>query len=271
MHYLIKEFIPPILKTLQWYSFKYGWKGRYKTFEDAKEKCNGYDEGHILQRIIETTGKVKNGEVAYERDGIIYDEVKNNFYLLSALLKISSRNGNKLTVIDFGGSLGTTYYQNIEHLSHLNSLNWCIVEQPNFVSAGKESFENEHIQFFNSMEDCLSKHPKPDLVLISGVLQYIPKPYDLLNKIQSYGIPYLMLDLVGYNDKNEDRITVQNVPPVFYGIEATYPCTFFNRSKLESQLKNNYSKAFDFTSEEEKYYIGFKPFRYEGSFWQLKK
>lgn len=271
MHYLLKEFIPPILNTLRWYSFKYGWKGSYKTYEDAKEKCNGYDENHILQRIIETTSKVKNGEAAYERDGIIYDQVRINFHLLNVLLLVSAGNGNKLTIIDFGGSLGTSYYQNIGYLSHLSSLNWCIIEQPKFVEVGKQSFENEHIKFFSSIEECLSKYPNPDLVLISSVLQYIPKPYDLLKKIQSYNIPNLMLDLVGYNDKVEDRITVQNVPPIFYGIEASYPCIFFNRGRLESQLNTNYSKVFDFISEHEKYYIGIKPFKYEGSFWVLKK
>ncbi|MNL32724.1 hypothetical protein D3C87_1545950 [compost metagenome] len=56
---------------------------------------------------------------------------------------------------------------------------------------------------------------------------------------------------------------------MFYGVEASYPCAFFNKNKLESQLEKNYTKEFDFISEPEKYYIGFKPFRYEGSFWQL--
>lgn len=271
MHYLIKELFPPILNTLRWYSFKYGWKGNYKTYEQAKSKCKGYDESHILQRIIETTGKVKNGAAVYERDGIIYDKVNINFHLLNVLLLIASRNGNKLTLIDFGGSLGTSYYQNIQYLSHLTSLNWCIIEQPKFVDAGKKSFQNEHVKFYYSLEECFSEHPAPDLLLISSALQYMPEPYELLKQVQSFKIPYLLLDLVGYNDKNEDRITIQHVPPVFYGIEASYPCTFFDRSKLEAQLKTDYIKIFDFISEQEKYYIEFKPFRYEGSFWELKK
>ena len=269
MHYFIKELFPPILNTLRWYSFKYGWKGNYKSYEEAKQKCKGYNEEHILQRIIQTTDKVKKGEAAYERDGILYDKVNVNFHLLNALLLVASRNGNKLTVIDFGGSLGTSYYQNIQYLSHLVSLNWCIIEQPEFVEAGKKSFENEHVSFYHTIDECLAVHAKPDLVLISSTLQYINKPYELLNNIQSFNIPYLMLDLVGYNDRNKDRITVQHVPPVFYGVEASYPCTFFDRSKLEAQLEENYTKKFDFISEQEKYYIQFKPFRYEGSFWEL--
>lgn len=270
MHYLIKELMPPIANTLRWYSFKYGWKGDYNTFQEAKDKCKGYDESHILQRIIDTTNKVKNGEAAYERDGIIYDQVKINYHLLSVLLLIAGQNNGKLTVVDFGGSLGTSYYQNIAFLSHITDLNWCIIEQPQFVEAGRKFFENKHVKFYHSIEECFIEHQAPDLLHISNVLQYIDQPYDLLRKIQAFRIPHVMLDFLGFNDKNKDRITIQHVPPVFYGIEASYTCTFFNRSKLEKQLEENYTKVFSFISEQEKYYIQFKPFRYEGAYWKLK-
>lgn len=269
MHYLIKEFAPPILNTLRWFSFKYGWKGNYKSFEEAQIKCAGYDENHILKRIIETTNKVRNNEAVYERDGLIYDEVYINYHLLSTLLFISARNKNSLTVIDFGGSLGTSYYQNIKYLSHVENLNWYIIEQENYVNVGKESFENEHVKFFHTMEECLKENPKPDLLLLSSSLQYIKNPYAILKHIQSFKVPYIMLDLVGFNRKSRDRITIQHVPPIFYGVEASYPCTFFNKEKLEKQMENNYQKEFEFISEQQKYYINLQPFRYEGSFWKL--
>lgn len=270
MHYLIKALFPPILDTLRWYSFKYGWKGNYKTYDEAKGKCTGYDENHILQRIIKATSKVKNGELAYERDGILYEKSKINHHLLNVLLTISARNNNKITIIDFGGSLGTSYYQNIGYLSHLTNLNWCIIEQQKFVDAGKKSFENEHVKFYHSLEDCYAEHNKPDLILISNSLQYISEPYELLKKIQFYKIPYMMIDFIAYNDKKRDRITIQHIPPIFYGVKASYPCTFFNRLKLESQLLQTYSKEFEFISEQEKYYLQLRSFKYEGSFWKLK-
>lgn len=158
MFYLLKELAPPIVNTLRWYSFKYGWKGNYKTYEQAKEKCKGYDEDHILNRIIETTYQVKNKEIAYERDGIAYDTVQMNFPLLKTLLYIASTHDNELTVIDFGGSLGTTYYQNYPYLKHLKKLKWCIIEQPKFVEAGKKHFENEHIKFYSSIQECMAEN-----------------------------------------------------------------------------------------------------------------
>jgi putative methyltransferase (TIGR04325 family) len=269
MFYLLKELAPPILHSLRWYSFKYGWKGHYKTYEEAKQKCKGYDEDHILNRIIETTHKVKNEEVAYERDGILYDTVQMNFPLLKTLLYIASKNNNELTLIDFGGSLGTTYYQNYPYLKHLKKIKWCIIEQPKFVEAGKKHFENEHIKFYGSIQECMAEND-PQLFLICSVLQYIEKPYQLLDEVVNTKIPYIMLDYVGYNNRNSDRITIQHVPPVFYGIEASYPCYFFNRAKIQDKLCERYEKEHDFISTDEKFYIQFKPFKYEGTLWKLR-
>ncbi|MGC4235019.1 MAG: methyltransferase, TIGR04325 family [Niabella sp.] len=268
MRTILKQFAPPIAKALKYYSFKYGWKGDYPSYEIAKAQTRGYDENHILNRIVETTRLVKNGEAAYERDGIIYDEVQVNINLLSALLLVASRNDNKLTVIDFGGSLGTSYYQNIAYLSHLETLNWCIVEQSHFVDIGKKEFEDDHLKFFHTVEECLQQFPEANLLLFSSSLQYLEKPYETLKDLQRFEIPYLMLDLIAFNSEKRDRITIQYVPPVFYGIEASYPCTFFNKEKLNNQLKENYTLEFDFEVSSELYYIQLKPFRYEGALWR---
>ena len=267
--YLLKELAPPIVSSLRWYSFKYGWKGAYKSFQEAQDKCKGYDEDHILNRIRETTRQVKNKEIAYERDGIAYDEVQMNFPMLKSILYVASKNNNELTVIDFGGSLGTAYYQNYPYLKHLKKLNWCIIEQPKYVEAGKAEFENEHVKFYDSIADCLAEHT-PDLFIICSALQYMEQPYELLEEVKKIRAPYLLLDYVGYNDRDTDRITVQNVPPVFYGIEASYPCHFFSKTKIDIALRDVYTKQYEFISAHEKYYIQLKPFRYEGSFYELR-
>ncbi len=270
MNYLVKQFLPPILKTLRWYSFKYGWKGRFKTFEDAQKKCKGYDEDHILKKIVSATQKVKQGEAIYERDGILYQESNVNFQVLNALLLVSAQNNNELTVIDFGGSLGTTYHQNLPFLTHLKKINWCIIEQEKFVEKGKQLFTNESVSFYHTIEECLKVNSKPNLLLLSGSLQYINKPYEMLKNLQSHNIPYLALDLIAFNEGDEDRICVQYVPPIFYDVEASYPCTFFSKQKLYNQLKQNYMNVFEFVDEKETFFLELKPFKYEGSLWKIK-
>lgn len=270
MKALLKQWVPPIIKSLRHHSFRYGWKGNYKSFEEAKMHCKGYDEHHILERISTTTSKVKNEEAAYERDGIVYDEIKVNTNVLTKLLTIAAENGSRLTVIDFGGSLGTSYYQHLPFLQHLKELNWCIVEQDHYVKRGKKEFQNEHLKFYYTIEECLVDFPNANMLLMSSSIQYVEKPYEMLCNFQALKIPYLLLDYIGFNHRKQDRITVQHVPPCFYGIETSYPCLFFNRHKLYEQLEKDYVKQDEFTYDSDIFYLGWLPFRYEGSFWKLK-
>ncbi|MBX9734005.1 MAG: methyltransferase, TIGR04325 family [Chitinophagaceae bacterium] len=269
MRRFFKQFIPPIVNTLRWYSFKYGWKGDYTSFEEAKQKAIGYDAQAILEKIISTTKKVRDKEIAYERDGIEYDTVKMNFNLLNSLLLIASRNNGHLNVIDFGGSLGTTYFQNLPFLDGLNSLVWNIIEQPNYVAAGKEHFESTQLRFYDNIASCI-KEQKPNILIFCNVLQYINDPYQLLHTVKQTGIPYLLLDFVGYSGRDTDRITIQHVPPVFYGLDASYACWFFAKEKMNNWLAQYYHKQYDFISEPDTYYIELTPFLYEGQLWKLK-
>ena len=203
MYYLLKQFIPPIFRTLYWYSFKYGWKGDYENFAEANKIAKGYDEQSIVEKIRETTKKVVNGEVAYERDGIVYDNPKMNFAMLSTLLHVAAENNSNLTVLDFGGSLGTTYNHKKHFLQSVHNLNWCIVEQPNYVEIGRKEFEHERLHFYYSLEECLQHH-QPDIIIFSGVIQYIEKTYELLDQIRMSGVKYFLKKVSKTNSQEKN-------------------------------------------------------------------
>lgn len=270
MYYLVKQLVPPIINTVRWFSFKYGWKGNYKNFQEAQQQAGGYNADHILEKIIGTTQRVKDGLVPYERDGIEYDQIKMNFPLLSSLLWIASQKSGNLTVLDFGGSLGTGYFQTKPYLKGLKNLQWCIVEQENYVDAGIKHFENDELHFFYTVKDCMQKH-QPDIILFNGVLQYIGDAYLLLEEIKNTKIPFVYFDYTGYLDQEEDRYTIQKVPPVYYGADASYACIFFSKPKMFQWLKASYDLCYEFISEPDKYYLELMPFQYEGQLWQLKQ
>jgi len=89
---------------------------------------------------------------------------------------------------------------------HLHELKWSIVKQQKFVECGKQYFENENIRFYYNLEDCIKKQT-PDTILLSGVLQYLDKPYDLLKEIISNGFKYIILDRTPFLETEDDRIT----------------------------------------------------------------
>ncbi len=157
---------------------------------------------------------------------------------------IAAQKGGKLNVLDFGGSLGSSYYQNKKFLDSLSDVNWCIVEQPDFVNAGIEIIKDGRLHFFNTIEECV-KLFDIDVVLLSSVLQYLEKPYSLLNKIKLQHNHYLIIDRTPFI-KGKDRITIQKVNPKIY--KASYPCWFFNEEKFCSCLSSDYEMVIEFNA-----------------------
>ena len=173
---------------------------------------------------------MKNGEVRYERDSITYDTIQYSWPVLSFLLYIIN-NENRLNVIDYGGSLGTSYFQNLKFLNQVDNFRWNIIEQEAFVKIGKEYFSNENLFFYPSIDECLQS-TTPSILLFSSSLQYLERPFHILDKIiEKSKVRYMIFDLIGIlNNGYQDRLTVQKVSPKIY--DASYPCWFFNEQKI---------------------------------------
>ena len=214
------------------------WAGNYSSWQEAEQHSTGYDKNLILEKCKNALLKVKNGEAVYERDSVIFDEIQYSWGLLAGLQKAAIENDNKLCVLDFGGSLGSSYYQNKDFLSGLSRLDWCIVEQSNFVECGKKYFEDEHLTFYYTIEECLEKN-KPDVLLLGSVVSYLEKPYEWIEKFVSLKIPYIIFDRTALITGSDDLLTVQTVPSSIY--EASYPCWFLSEEKLLGKFSCDYT------------------------------
>ncbi len=242
---IIKKFLPPIIVSIYRSQSKYGFFGDYSSWEIAKNESTGYESAVILERVKNSLIKVKNGSVPYARDGVVFDELFYPFPLLTAFLQIAIENDNKLNLIDFGGSLGNSYYQCRNSLSMLEDLTWNIVEQENFVRCGKENFENNQLKFFYDIESCVAVE-QPNSIFMSGVIQCLESPYDFLQEVFDYSFKYIILDRVPFTKQGGDRLTVQKVPPEIYS--ASYPAWFFDFNKFLSLFAEKYDLVFEFDS-----------------------
>ncbi len=217
------------------------WNGNFSSWSQATEKSSGYDSQIILNKCLSALLKVKNGIVPYERDSVLFEKIEYSWPLLAGLQKAALDNNNELNILDYGGSLGSSFYQNRLFLSNLKTINWNIVEQRHFVECGKQHFANEQLHFFEDIGSCMAVK-KPNVLLVSSVLQYLEKPFELLEKVQTYNFNYIIIDRTSFiND--ESRITVQHVPESIY--VASYPCWFFN----ETHLLNIFSKKYDLIAD----------------------
>jgi putative methyltransferase (TIGR04325 family) len=208
----------------------YGWFGNYSSWESLTSLSGGYESGTILDITKSALLKVKNGEAAYERDSVLFEEKIYPYPVVSALLYTAIECDKTLNVIDFGGSLGSTYFQVRDLIPAEVNIHWSIVEQENYVRCGQESFEDDVLKFhFTILESLASK--KADVLLLSSVLQYLEKPYEFLQEIMQYDFKYILIDRTAFiNDNQPDRLTLQIVPPEIY--EGRYPAWFFNEKKF---------------------------------------
>jgi putative methyltransferase (TIGR04325 family) len=203
--------------------------GDYASWEEALKASDNYDAGVILEKTRAAALKVKRGEAAYERDSVLFDQVEHSFPVLAGLLRAAVGHDSRLCVLDFGGALGSTYFQCRNFLQPLHRLEWCIVEQPAHVACGKQDFESRELHFYSSVEECLAAH-RPDVLLLSAVLHYLPKPYDTLRALVQWGIPSIIIDCTPLLAGDRDRLTVQHVPATIYA--ASYPAWFLSQTKL---------------------------------------
>ena len=179
---IIKLFIPPIIlkilnlfrkkrtekKNIQFQETNLSWDDAYK------ETASGYSSKNILIKCRDSLLKVKNGEYLYERDSVLFTERELFYPLLSSLFYISMKNNNSLNIIDFGGSLGSTYFQNKDILKQVGiSINWNIIEQENFVKCGKEYFADNELHFFNNIDEVIDEEKKGTVCLFGSVLYRI--------------------------------------------------------------------------------------------------
>ncbi|OUT10472.1 hypothetical protein B9N66_00150 [Campylobacter concisus] len=266
MKKFIKEIMPPIiLKIFKRLKInKYDWKGSYNTWEEAKKVSIGYDSKEILQKVRTSLLKVKNKEAIFERDSVIFDKIQYSWPLLAGLMYACVKSKGKLRVLDFGGSLGSTYFQNKKFLDCFDEVSWSVVEQKHFVDIGKIDFQDDRLKFYYDIETC-KKEQSPNVLLLSSVLQYIERPYDLLDKILKDNFEFILLDRTIFSKKyKKDLITIQHTGDI-YG-NTTIPCWIFYEYNFEKYFSKNFTliESFDLEDEENEY-------KYEKGFiWQKK-
>ncbi len=249
-----------------YYRYIKGWGffGNYKTWQSAVADCEGYDAEPILESVLTAARAVKNGEAIYERDGFLFHEKEEIEQLIFGLNHVVDKY-ERLSVLDFGGSLASLYHQHRDFLVQFADVKWCVVEQPHFVDIGKKEFETDTLKFEYTIAEAVKKY-QPNVVVMSGVLQYLENPYNWLDEIVKQEIPYLWIDRTPFWQQKKDRILKQIVDPRVY--KATYPVSIFSLPKFKSYINKHYTINSEFNSLDK---FNILECQFLGFFCELKK
>lgn len=222
-------------------------RGDFENWEDARVAASGYDSDLILKRTIAATREVAAGRGAFERDSVVFRTADYPFHVITTLLCAALETAGNLTVLDFGGSLGTTYRQCRSFLDPLLSLRWNVVEQTSFAKAGQAEFSTKELRFFESIDD-IAELARTYVAIFSSSLQYVEQPYEALRAVLRTSSRYMIIDRTPFSSSQSDRLCIQCVPKHIY--RGSYPMWIFSEPRFLDLLENDWDLTADFDSPE---------------------
>lgn len=243
---LAERVLPPGLsRRLKSIAPSYGFSGDYPSWEAARRASSGYDGASVLEKVRAAALKVKRGEAWAERDSVLLPEGDYPYPLLAALLRAAARDSLELSVLDFGGSPGSSYFQCRRFLTPLRRLEWSVVEQANYVACGRVDFADDQLAFFDDVDACLAAR-RPNVLLLSSVLPYVERPQALLEMLVQKSFPTIIVDKTPFGAGARDRLTVQKAMPDIY--DASYPAWLLGKEPFLAFMRERYDCVAEFVA-----------------------
>lgn len=204
--------------------------GDYDSWDHAKRECRGYEDEAIIHRVIHSVEKVLKGDAAWERDGYLFYKQKYVYRICAAVLRCAVQNKNTgVRILDVGGALGSTYFQNKNYWADVKNLEYIVAEQDAFAGYGHKHLEDGALRFIKSIED-YGDYGSFDMVLMSASLQYIPQWREIVSKIKLLKPRYIILDRLLVSDRR--RICKETVPEFIY--KSSYPVMIYSEKEMEN-------------------------------------
>ncbi|MDV3001979.1 MAG: hypothetical protein N5P05_003585 [Chroococcopsis gigantea SAG 12.99] len=109
-------------------------------------------------------------------------------------------------------------------------------------------FASAELKFYEDIDVCLQDR-KPNLILLSGVIQCLENPYELIHKLLDKKFKYIVFDRTAFTkDEKLEILMLQKVHPNIY--QASYPAWFLNKNKFLSYFQNKYDLMAEFDSQD---------------------
>jgi len=275
----IRDFFPPVIFKIKSKLFNNNKnslkKERYISYKDAQANCinNDYQNTELCNVIADKT-------LIFRDKLIIESNILNstNVFLLAAILKESNNYQNKLfTVLDFGGSCGTHYFEIRKYLPELFKLKWIVVETEQMVkSALAKKLDNNELIFIDSLNNL----PHIDFVYSSCAIQYTSNPYLFLEELLKLGANALIFNRMMFNENDNDIITVQKsflsengpgpLPKSYTDKLISYPHTTLSFKKFSESVLQTYRLNWMFNETTGSYKIGNESIIGRGLFYSKK-
>lgn len=163
--------------------------------------------------------------------------------LAAVMSAMASTNSLQKTVVDFGGGYGVHFLTVLK--ANLLPCRWDVVELKEVAEAGAQKWRhNRAIRFVERLDLAT---PRPDLLIASGVFQYLEDPDAAVRQIEALEPSFLFIDRLPITHaEDRDLYTVQRMGPAYFGAERTFPYVIFSNKRLTAELTRAFDMVFRF-------------------------
>lgn len=210
----MKQIIYPVYKQLKRFLTPQKFRGAYSTRDEAIAAVRpgmlvGYDNDAVVNVSLEVMSKVALLDYPV-------------LYWLKRLCPVC--------VLDAGGHVGTKFRAFKNYLDLDNNIIWVVYDVPAVVRAGRAFAERDNLPRLSFIDD-LSEAPNADVLLASGLLQYLDIPFsELLGRLPV--LPqHLVLNKVATRE-GPTVVTLEN-----FGC-AEVPYQIRNREEFENSFRS---------------------------------
>lgn len=214
------------------------WSGSYPDWEAAAQACRKTSlEGQRLayERAL---GEVLDGRALFERDSLLQHQPATCWPLMLALRDLQARGTPQPTVLDYGGGLGSVYFQHRPWWTSDRPVTWNVVELPEIAATGRRLVQDPQLQFFDSLDEAV-RHRPPDLIVAAGIVSMVPRPEALLHALAALGAQWVFVDRVPVSQRQgQHLITRQVVPRSIYESESQF--WFFDECRFLQILSSHW-------------------------------
>lgn len=218
-------------ESRRWYV---GTAGHYETWEEAvkaippQPKPNIDYRDSISPHLTGWDGYLKPAELG----------------LATALLSaLSALCVDRPRIIDFGGGMGV-HFKTLLKTGFSREVSWQVLELAHVAEIGTAKWAHRADVSYSS--DLKLVQPRPNILIASGVLQFIAEAESVIDQILNLQPTYIALDRVPLSLEPQHYVSVQTVGAGFYGVEQSVPVWVFSKRLLLHLFSKAYQPIFAF-------------------------
>lgn len=214
--------------------------GLYADYATAQPLAQSYDDGRVVARLAEIQG-------AAAWDGTLHPLAQQ---LAAAFLTALVRAGHpdrRIRVCDVGGGLGGSRTALAGMLGDAWRLDWDIVETPALARVGNERFAHPLLRFHDSLDALEGR--EHDIIIASGVLQYLPAPAATFERLARRPHHHLLLNRFPIRHApggvQDDICTIQDLAALLPGVNVPHWC--FSKDRWQNLMAHSHACVMHWT------------------------